>query len=193
MSKLIITDIDGCVLNWSEGFIEYIKSINLTPKKDFYSCLDLEDWLGMTSKEVNNLAKDFNKTDEFKNLKPDYKSDIYIPLLHGMGYDFIAITACGSHDTTSKYRTLNLNSLFPGIFKEIFCCDHNYEKDNILKTLPKSKYWIEDHYHNCKFGYDHSHRCFLMNHPYNNHINDDTIEIVADWEDIYEKILIDTP
>ena len=193
MSKVIITDVDGCILNWNRSFLEYIKSLDIKPKKDFHSCWDLEEWLGLSTNEVDNLAKDFNTTKNFTNLKSDYKSDVYIPLLHGMGYDFIAITACGSSDITTKYRTINLNNLFPGIFKEIFCCDHNYEKNSILENLPKSKYWVEDHYHNCKFGNEYDHRCFLMNHPHNNHIVDDTVTMVNDWEDIYERIILDIP
>lgn len=191
MSKLIITDVDGCILNWSKSFIEYVNDIGLIPKKDFYSCWDLEDWLGLSTKEVDSLAKDFNNTDNFKRLLPDYKSDIYIPLLHDIGYDFIAITACGSHDTTSKYRTLNLNNLFPNVFKEIFCCDYNYEKNDILEKLPKAKYWVEDHYHNCKFGIDKDHTCFLMKHSYNNHIVDESIVMVSDWEEIYKNVISD--
>lgn len=190
MSKVIITDVDGCILNWSNGFIEYIKSLNMDSKKDLNSCWDLEEYLGLPTKEVDNLAKDFNITNNFKHLKSDYKSDVYIPLLHGMGYDFIAITACGSSDITSKYRTINLNELFPGIFKEIFCCDHNYEKNDILKNLPNSKYWVEDHYHNCKFGIDNDHVCFLMD-PYNNHKEDNSVISVSDWEEIYERIILD--
>lgn len=189
MKKIIITDIDECVLRWHEGFQNFIINKGITPAFDISKCRNLEEWLhDIPNKEVRNYIREFNDSEAFGSLNAGYKSDIYIKLLHDEGYDFIALTSCGEDESTINYRKQNIETLFPNIFKEIICIPLGQSKLPYLTELPKEAIWVEDKFKNASMGVELGHKCFLMNHTHNIDYQEDGIIRVDDWENIYDVI-----
>lgn len=188
MNKLIITDIDECVLEWRPSFIDYVIK-NGYPTKGEYNHFNIEEWLDIPSEEIDELLTEFNSSEMFGNLNVGYKSNIFIPLLHEMGYEFIALTSCGSIPEISDKRKDNIKSIFGDVFKDIICIDFGVSKDDYLKELPHDSIWVEDRIINSKYGLKYNHKCFLIDQIHNQNCDDKLISRVNDWEEIYDCLV----
>lgn len=189
MNKVIITDIDECVLQWQKGFIEFINHIkneNFNPDMDIHENIELH--MNLDYDEIEELLYEFNTSNKFGELNVGYKSEIYIPKLHEEGYQFYAITSCGSDTVTKENRVKNIIDIFGDIFLDIHCIDYTISKDEYLKILPRDSIWVEDKTSNSELGLKYNHMCFLIHHDYNINHNNDNIIRVSDWEEIYNKI-----
>lgn len=187
--KTIITDIDECVLSWHSGFQDFIIEKGITPAYDISKCPNLEEWLNdIPNSEVRQLIEEFNTSPRIAQLKVGYMSEVYIPLLHAEGYDFIALTSCGRSDITVNGRIENIERYFPDIFSDIICIDLGESKLPYLEKLPQDAIWVEDKYKNAIMGIEQGHQCFLMNHTHNEQYDDPRIIRVDNWEDIHESI-----
>lgn len=184
-SKIIITDIDECVLQWRESFIEFIKDKNISLNGNIDDHKELDDWVDVSSDDFIELLYEFNNSIKFGDLNVGYKSDIFIPLLHEKGYKFYALTSCGSSDNIICNRIENIKRIFGDIFEEIICIELGKSKDENLKLLPHDCVWVEDKFSNSELGLKYGHACFLIHHDYNSHHENDDIVRVKDWEEIY--------
>lgn len=200
MLKLILTDIDECVLQYHESFELWIrnnpdllKEFNIeVPEPNSHLTLkqDMITWLQADRGVVNILVDLFARTEGFRNLSPGWESDIYIPLLYNMGYKFIAITSAGKGSVIKENRTQNLETYFPNMFTSIHCIEWEDSKENYLK-LYKPAWWVEDRISNAKMGIPYCHRPFLINNSYNQGNIPAGIKRVSSWKSIFECITND--
>lgn len=184
--SLILTDIDHVILNHADAFQNWLIDYKSNRYKDrnWRNYPNIEDFMETTTDKVNEVILEFNRSKYFKDLKPEYKSEEYIPMLKNEGYSFIGITACGTDEKVKENRYINMEKYFPGIFDEIFYVDDPKDKLYYLSKYEES-IWVEDSEDNALLGDGCGHRTYLMDQPYNICFSSKNIKRVYSWEDIY--------
>lgn len=188
--KTILTDIDHVVLVHGDAFVDWLSKYKCQKFKDvnWRNYKNFEDFLNTDSDLAYKIVNEFNTSKFFGELKPGYKSEEVIPKLYNNGYKFVAITACGDSDKIADLRRKNLETYFPGIFRDLICVNRSSDKRKYLESYDSS-IWVEDTYSNAIMGYECGHTSFLIDHYHNQDCGDDEHIIrVNDWEDI-EKYL----
>lgn len=185
-NKTVLTDIDHVVLHHATSFQKWLGD-NYCPSfknKNWEEYIDFEEWLGMNTKEANEIIHKFNTSIYFSELFPEKDAEIIIPKLKDKGYNFIGITACGDHSDIKKYREMNIQKYFPDIFDTIYYVNNPNDKLEILSSYPPS-YWVEDHISNAVLGKNCGHKTYLIDQPYNKNFKCEDITRVKSWEEIF--------
>ena len=182
-TKTILTDVDGVLLDYSRGFIDFLNIRH--PEVN----LELDVWnFGLEREEVFEYLGEFNDHDDFAAL-PAYGDSIqFVHKLQDLGYRFIAISTCGTENCTKQNRAQNLVREFGGdVFDEIICLPLGGSK---LKALSKfdPSYWIDDKLEHCVSGVMAGHTVFQMMHKYNAGENAEGATPVESWVEIYREI-----
>lgn len=198
--KLILTDIDECVLRYHETFESWVRKnprlldILAIPMPKASSHLhlkqDMEEWFGITHDRVSILIDIFSRSEQFRDIPPGWESETYIPRLHGMGYQFIAITSAGGSDIVKESRTRNIEKYFPKMFLAVHCLPWTESKEDILKIYRKS-WWVEDRVHNAELGLKYCHKPFIITNTHNLGDLPQGIKRAKSWKQIYECVTSD--
>lgn len=191
--KIILTDIDGVVLDWEEGFsvwMEHHGHDTVEGFKEFYS---IHDRYGIEQERGKKLIEQFNSSAAIGFLPPLRDAQYYIKKLHEKhNYQFIALTSLSSDPYAQKLRERNLAKLFgDNTFKEVICLSCGADKDDDLIALSDKYYgcyWIEDKVANAEVGAAVGYKTFLMEHGHNMKARGD-YTIVKNWEAIYNGII----
>lgn len=196
MEKVIITDIDGVLLDWYQGFrlfCEKEKGIVFeTSRPDNWN---LKKWLGVkTSIEAEMLINEFNNDAwEFGVLPPLPFSVETVTNLAEEGYRFIAVTSCSEMQSAIKLRKANIFNHFGEIFEEIHCIPLNVSKKPYLAQYTPT-IWVEDNFKNALDGASLGYTTFIVRIPHNkkyeDHEDADKLIWVNDWRDIETAIKI---
>jgi hypothetical protein len=190
MDKLILTDIDGVVLNWVDGFHDWMQDKGYTkiPSNDYWieSC-----YQDMTSEQGNSLVVEFNSSNRIIGLDPVRDAVTGIAKLTAAGYTFHAITAMGECDHIKRQRRINLDTLFgTGVFTDLTLTPVAGDKVTPLSQYAQSgKYWIEDTVQHATLGLKLGLTPLLMDHVYNKECDVVGIKRVNCWDDICDLIL----
>ncbi len=182
MKPLILTDLDGTLLNFTAAFEDWLtsKDIPFHPNKlgDHY-CIS-----GMFDHKVDEkqLVSEFFESDYGGNCQALDNTIQHVRELYDLGFDFIGITACSDDEALIELRQKNLLSVF-GFCIPVYATGFHGSKERILNSY-SSSIWVEDHIDNAIAGNDAGHTVFLINHPYNQ--EDGPYTRVKDWEEIKE-------
>ncbi len=163
--KLILTDIDGVVLQWGKTFGHYIKEMGLVPDTHIIRpAYKVEKILNISREEAFTLIYEFHHSKYFTDLVPYADAFMYINHLAKEGYRFIAITACGKANNKIIYdnRYKNLNKYFHNIFEDLHIMPLGESKAECLSKY-KNAYWIEDSLKNAITGLEFGHFTFFIN------------------------------
>jgi hypothetical protein len=186
--KFILIDADDCCISWLTSFRKFAecqlnKKLDTIPN-EFY----LATWLDLSDKDTRELISEFNDFHEdFENLEPYRKSEIYLPLIKNeLNYNIVVISACSDNPNTKLRRSRHLVKTFGNIFSEIHCVKDSPSKKQILELYTPT-IWIDDHYGNAKLGMEAGHKSYLMRQPYNEKYKelDPSIQYVEDWGQVY--------
>ena len=187
MNKLLLTDVDECILQWSTGFIQYLYDYHgftdIKKRNDHY----VSKWLEIHPDEAVTLVTEFNRSHYFAALEPFDSAHIVLPRLYNEGYKIVAITSCSSEGIVAEMRRINLQRYFGNIFSEVHCLDFFDDKGEVLNRYPKT-FWVEDSIEWAVRGADLGHTTFLINHLHNESLDDPRIVRVDNWLDIYNMI-----
>lgn len=183
--KIILTDADGCLLNWKDSFISWMRNNGFVDNND-NSEYKISKIFNISESDALQYVKEFNESDHIKYLKPYGGAEYYIKVISNLGYKFHVITSLSASDTASQNRHENLNKLFgKEIFEKIICLPLGSNKAEILTEYKDTNYfWIEDHPYNAQDGLDLGLKSIIFNHSYNQNINVDCPRINT-WEDFY--------
>jgi len=189
--KYIITDIDGVVLDWEEGFSIWMEHHGHEKVDGFQFIYSIGDRYGISRNQGHKLVKQFNESAAIGFLPPLRDAQYYIKLLHEKHqYKFVALTSL-SLDPYAKYlRERNLKKLMGDAFIEVVCLDTGADKDEILKEYGAKypgAYWIEDKPENVNWGIDAGLDGVLLEHGHNMDYTGQA-NVVKNWEEIYELI-----
>jgi len=189
--KIILTDCDGVILDWEEGFSIWMEHHGHSKVEGYQFMYSIGDRYGIDKDQGNKLVKQFNESAAIGFLPPLRDAQYFVKKLHEQHqYKFICITSL-SLDPYAKYlRKRNLKKLMGDAFLDVVCLDTGADKDTILQEYGEKytgNYWIEDKPENVNWGIDAGLNGILIEHGHNLDYNGDAT-IVKNWQEIYSII-----
>lgn len=192
MEKIILVDCDGVLLNWEDGFDQYVKSKGHNRMPGTEAEYSMAVRYNISTATSLSYIKEYNESEAMANLAPFADSVEYVTKLANEGFKFIAVTSMSDHPEAKIRRAENLKKLFGDIFIEVVCLEMGASKANVLLRWADTKYfWIEDHQRQAEAGHEAGLRTILINHPYNSHYKTDLFPVVSyitPWAEIYKLI-----
>jgi FMN phosphatase YigB (HAD superfamily) len=181
MEKIILTDCDGVLLQWEDGFEQFVLSKGHSRVPDTQAEYSMAVRYNITVKKAQAYIKEYNESDAMSNLAPFADAVEYVSELASLGFRFIAVTSLSDHPDAKTYRT-----------HDVVCLEMGASKAHVLMRWADSGYfWIEDHMRQAEAGHEAGLRTVLINHPYNSHYKTDLFPIVSNetpWEEIYHLV-----
>jgi FMN phosphatase YigB (HAD superfamily) len=190
--KIILTDCDGVILDWEEGFSVWMEHHGHNKTEGYQFKYSIGDRYGLSKEQGNKLVKQFNESAAIGFLPPLRDAQYFVKKLHEQHqYKFICITSL-SLDPYAKYlRERNLKKLMGDAFLDVVCLDTGADKDEILIEYGKKypgAYWIEDKPENVDWGINAGLNGIIIEHGHNLDYNGEA-NIVKNWEEIYNLII----
>jgi len=193
MSKIVLTDCDGVLLNWAFAFNMWMKKMGHDPIEEnqigaAYCATELYD---ISKENKQRLITQFNESASIGFLPALRDAVQYVGHLHHKhGIEFHVITSLSHDPSAQELRKMNLNKLFGNVFEKIIFLGTGEDKDAVLNQYAGTDYiWIEDKWENAVTGAEIGLRSLVMEHGHNMEMRHPNIEHVKDWEDITLKII----
>ena len=194
--KVILTDVDGVLLNWEWAFKGWLKEhVWLTQGRELVEPdpenYEMNERYELTIEEGKEYVRMFNKSAAIGFLPPQRDAMYYVDLLHRKhGYTFQVITSLSQNKHACQLRTDNLVKLFgETTFRGFTYLDTASDKDEALAVYKDSGLpWIEDKLMNAEAGVNAGLDCYLIEHGHNMHMDNPNIKLVKNWKEIYEII-----
>lgn len=185
-NKILLTDVDGVLLNWQNNFVKFMSSHGHEPKFIDEST-DVLEWWDIAYYKALEFGKAFQEDEAFSYCEPwPHAVENVLKLVDG-GFRVIAVTAVDATPNSKKYRVENLRREFGNIFEEIFLVGFGGDKRPYLQNFSNG-FWVEDSFNNAKIGMECGHHAFLMDAVKNRDKNHEKIQRVKDWNEIYDEI-----
>ena len=191
--KLILTDVDGVLLNWEYAFHVWMESKGHAPAVvDPGLFWSLAKQYGITDEHAMAYVEQFNESAAIGFLPALRDAHEYVRKLNREhGYTFHAITSLSSDSAAGKLRRMNLEKVFgPGVFEHIECLALGSSKKEYLSEFKDTGYfWIEDSIDNAIDGLELGLQPVVVEHGYTMHFSHPEIPRVKNWAEIYSLIM----
>ncbi len=188
MTKTILTDADGVLLDWIQGFVAWMHDHDHVLPPDTVFHYNIAKWYGITNELAKQYTIQFNASNKIRNLYPYIDALEYVPRLYNLAYRFVVISAIGTTQSCYDNRRFNLEHVFGPIFDDVLLVDNGASKKELLKKFNPA-IWVEDHPHNAEDGHALGHKTFLIDHQHNENVEvDHGIVRVSKWQQIYEQL-----
>jgi hypothetical protein len=190
MTKTILTDADGVMLAWEDGFHSWMHSRGYDRVHSDSYDLNLH-YSDMTPAYAQDRVREFNGSGWLIDLAAFRDARSGVARLAEHGYDFHVITAIGHDENARKLRQINLESLFGthAISKLTCSSEHESKIPELSEYKDSGMYWIEDRFSNAVDGANLGLQPLLLDHLYNANDHDSRIKRVNNWSDICSIIL----
>jgi phosphoglycolate phosphatase-like HAD superfamily hydrolase len=187
--KIILTDCDGVLLDWENGFNEWMTSKGYT--KVVEGIYDISKTYGLEKAVGKRLVKEYNESAWMGYLKAFRDARSGVAKLYEAGYRFHCITSLSLDKKAKRLRMQNLENVFgKGVFKELVCLDTGADKDEALAEYEGSGfYWLEDKTENAECGLKFGLKSILIHHPHNVDCDNPDVIVCDDWSAIVDEIL----
>jgi len=107
--KVILTDIDGVMLDWEEGFSVWMEHHGYKPVDGYKLLYSIGDRYGITKDEGHKLVRLFNESAAIGFLPPVRDAQQYVRLLaEKHKYKFLAVTSLSKDVYARELRIRNL-------------------------------------------------------------------------------------
>jgi hypothetical protein len=193
--KHILTDTDGCLVNWNRGFQKYMSSRGYPQLPDTDGFYSITDRHAVTYDEARLHIKEFNESADIAHLEPFADAVEYVGKLANLGFRFTVVTSLSDLPQAKIHRTANLFNLFGDVFEEIVCLKQGANKyEELTRWRDSGLFWIEDHTEQAEAGYKVGLRPILINHPYNSTYAAPmfpTVSFESPWKEIYNLVCRD--
>jgi FMN phosphatase YigB (HAD superfamily) len=191
-SKVILTDVDGVLLDWEEGFTVWMEHHGHKAVDGYKLMYKIGERYGISNNEGHRMVRLFNESAAIGFLPPLRDAQYYAKMLaEKHGYRFLAVTSLSTDEYAKELRVRNLNKLFGDVFIDVICLDTGADKDEVLlklsKTYPHNNFWIEDKPENADAGVAVGFNSILVEHGHNMDYTGDAT-VVKNWEDIYKLV-----
>lgn len=188
-NKIILTDCDGVLMDWSTAFFEWMESKGYEKQATgFYS---IEKLYGLDKDEGKRIVREFNESAWMGYLKAFRDARSGVARLYEEGYRFHCITSLSLDKKARRLRIYNLENVFgKGVFKEVICLDTGADKHEALEPYRDSGlFWIEDKPENAAVGADMGLKSLLIEHDHSvDYVNEQVLR-VANWAEIVDVII----
>ncbi len=186
-----MTDCDGVLLNWEQGFHHWMIRHGYEMKGDWDLTYDIAEKYGLDDKTKKHLVKMFNENADIGYLAPLRDAVTYVRRIHEqLGYTFIVITSLTKSQNAQDLRIWNLQKLFGNTtFSKFHFLDTGQDKDDVL-SMPIYKdsgyFWVEDKWQNAECGEKYGLNPCLIAHGHNEHVTN--FPRYENWREIYEAL-----
>jgi FMN phosphatase YigB (HAD superfamily) len=194
IEKLILTDVDGVVLDWEKHFHEYMHSHGhwRDPEVPERYWKEL-DYPRISEEEARQMVLHYNTSAWMMDVPPFRDALSGVARLRENGFQLHAITAMGNDPYSYKAREYNLKNLFGrGVF-HLTCTDMNNpdSKRPMLESYENTGLpWIEDKPFNANMGAELGLNTFLIDHPHNAEaVLHDSVKRVNSWAEICDALV----
>jgi len=190
MTKLILTDADGVLLDWEWAFKVWMTERGFefedAGKNHYYLHHHYKD---TTKEEIKKLVKIFNESAAIGFLPALRDSVHYVKRLYEEhNYQFRVITSLSLDQNAGRLREMNLRKIFGNAIESVICLDTGADKDEALSLYKDTGlFWIEDKPENADVGHALGLKSILIEHGHNMH-HSCTYPLVKNWKEIYEII-----
>ena len=200
-SRIILTDVDGVLLEWEHHFTKWLqlrsyfdKNGNrnypyklLDAKHDDY---DMSKRFGISKETISQEIREFNRSAWMGTQRPMLESQTWVKLLHAEGWTFVPITSQTSDIPGQALRKKRLGELFgEHVFSNYHILGTGADKDSALANFHDTGlYWVEDKPKNALAGLSYGLKPILIDHPYNRDFNHPDIRRVNNWKQIHEML-----
>ena len=199
--RIILTDVDGVLLEWEYHFTQWMLQRNYYDDKeqrvypykllpDKQNTYEMADRFGLSITEIRKEIREFNKSAWMGTQCPMPDSQTWVKLLAAEGWTFIPITSQTSDIPAQQLRKKRLGELFGDhIFKNYHILDTGSDKDSVLAEFHNTGlYFIEDKPKNALTGLKYGVRPILIDHPYNRDFQHPDVIRVNNWKQIHELL-----
>ena len=190
-NKIILTDVDGVLLDWEEGFSVWMEHHGYKPVEGYKKMYSIGERYGISKTEGHTQVRIFNESAAIGFLPPVRDAQYYVKMLaEKYQYRFLAVTSLSTDPYAKELRVRNLKKLFGDIFVDVICLDTGADKDDVLADLAKTykgNWWVEDKPENVIAGVEAGFKGILVEHGHNMHFEGNAI-IAKTWEEIYNVI-----
>lgn len=187
-NKVILTDVDGVLLDWTYSFVRHMdERYGIRPVR--FDTYDMAAAFDVEPIPMVNMISGFNESIHIGNLTPLGDAIKYVRKLHEEhGFVFHAITAIGVDADTQRSRLQNLQKIFGmTAFEHVICVARDASKRHILeKYMDSGCLWIEDHFGNAVDGSELGLTALLMDSFHNQHKTHPDVQRVSSWREIYD-------
>lgn len=190
-NKIILTDVDGVLLDWEYAFDVYLQTHGFNKVPGGNLKYDIGKRYGIDGDQGRKLIKIFNESAAIGFLPPLRDAMHYVKRLHEEhGFVFHAITSLSRDENACELRRMNLRKLFgETVFEKFVFLDTGADKDAALEPYRGSGlYWVEDKKTNCEVGYELGLKSILVEHGHSLDYNHPAIPAVKNWREIYQII-----
>lgn len=191
MSKLILTDVDGVLLDWATGFDNWMmaQGFQHVPGNEHAYLID-QRFIDVEYDQSKKLIRAFNESTDVGELMPLRDSIDGMRMLSSKGYTFGVISSHSDVDHACKQREDNLLRNFGDVFEFFIHLPTGADKDDALDKFRGTNYWwIEDKAENALAGRDRGLRSLLMHHEFNADDVLDGVTRVKNWREIYDIMM----
>ncbi len=189
--KVILVDVDGVLLDWEYAFSMWMAKHGyeiVTGPEDYH----VGTRYGLTSIEKERLVRMFNESATIRKLPPLRDAIKYVKKIHEeLGYVFHVISSLSNDDYAQHLRTKNLIEMFgPTVFEKYTYLDTGADKHEALHPYHGTGcLWVEDKPENAEVGLSYGLDSIIMSHKHNDFYENNEIEKVNNWKQIYEMLV----
>jgi len=190
--KIILTDGDGCILDWEWAFHVWMQEHGYQRQEGAQVKYDIGKQYGIPKEEARRQVRIFNESAAIGFLPGLRDAQYYVKRLHEeYGYRFHLITSLSKDPNAQKLRIMNVEKLFgKTAFAHYIFLDTGEDKDGVLQDYKDSGlWWIEDKITNAEVGLKLGLKPLLMEHGHNMDFEHIEIPRVRTWREIYERIV----
>ena len=205
-NRIILTDVDGVLLEWENHFTKWmlqrhyytdkgekVYPYKLLPNKE--NTYEMAERFGLTKFQIRKEIREFNKSAWMGNQEPMPDCVQWVKLLHAEGWTFIPITSQTSDLPAQALRKIRLNTIFgETVFSNYHILDTGADKDSVLEQFKDTGlWWVEDKPYNVETGLKFGLRCIIIDHEYNRDFNHEKVVRVNNWKEIHQLLKNEKP
>ena len=189
-NRIILTDVDGVLLEWENHFTKWMVSRGYKLKDDFVSEYDMQKRFEDNTVDIKAKIREFNRSAWMGTQPPMPESQTWVKLLHAEGWTFIPISSQTSDIPAQELRKRRLEELFGEYaFYNFHILETGQDKDNVLAEFHGTGlWWIEDKWTNALAGLKYGLKPLFIDHPYNREYSHPDITRVNNWKQIHEIV-----
>lgn len=190
--KVILTDVDGVLLDWVYAFTQWMERHQYQMVEGGENEYDVQKRYNLSYIEKERTVRMFNESAWIRKLPPLRDAIKYVRKLHEEhGYVFRVISSLSTDTYAQHLRTKNLIEMFgPTVFESYVYLDTGADKDDALEQYRGSGcFWIEDKPENAALGASLGLDSILVDHPFNKNELNGVVPRAKNWKEIYDIIV----
>jgi uncharacterized HAD superfamily protein len=198
-NRIILTDVDGVLLEWEHHFTKWMLQRTLFDERgaryhphrllpDKENTYEMAERFGVTKTEIRKHIREFNRSAWMGTQRPMLESQTWVKLLAAEGWTFIPITSQTSDIPAQQLRKRRLGELFgEHVFINYHILGTGADKDSALAEFHNTGlYWVEDKPNNAVAGLKYGLKPILIDHPYNRDFDHPDVIRVSNWKEIHQ-------